>query len=153
MYYDEREYNKKAKNLKRFLVLLVLIGIFYVGYQTFKGWSKPAFELTLKDQQIPGTFNITWPTDIRYGVIGTVQSGIISKTPNQGQWPLASVAKIMTAYIILKDHPLSIGQEGPTFTITQKEINEYEAFKKDGQSVVKVTLGEKLTERQLLEGL
>jgi len=153
MYYDEREYNKKAKNLKRFLVLLVLIGIFYVGYQTFKGWSKPAFELTLKDQQIPGTFNITWPTDIRYGVIGTVQSGIISKTPNQGQWPLASVAKIMTAYIILKDHPLSIGQEGPTFTITQKEINEYEAFKKDGQSVVKVALGEKLTERQLLEGL
>jgi D-alanyl-D-alanine carboxypeptidase len=153
MYYNEEDRYAKHKNLKRVLVLLVLGFIFYVGFQLFKGWPKPELELSLKDQQVPGSFNISWPTDIRYGVIGTLQSGIISKTPNQGQWPLASVAKIMTAYIILKDHPLSIGQDGPTVTVTQKEVNEYEAFKKDGQSVVKVVLGEKLTERQLLEGL
>ena len=111
MYYNEEDRYAKHKNLKRVLVLLVLGFIFYVGFQLFKGWPKPKLELSLKDQQIPGSFNISWPTDIRYGVIGTLQSGIISKTSNQGQWPLASVAKIMTAYIILKDHPLSIGQE------------------------------------------
>ncbi|MGC8587608.1 MAG: D-alanyl-D-alanine carboxypeptidase family protein [Hydrogenobaculum sp.] len=153
MYYNEEDRYAKHKNLKRVLVLLVLGFIFYAGFQLFKGWPKPQLELSLKNQQIPGSFNISWPTDIRYGVIGTLQSGIISKTPNQGQWPLASVTKIMTAYIILKDHPLSIGQDGPTLTVTQKEVNEYESFKKDGQSVVKVALGEKLTERQLLEGL
>jgi len=152
MYYDERETNKH-KSLKRIIVLLVVVFVFYTAFQLFRGWPKSQFELTLKNQQIPGTFSITWPSDIRYAVIGTLQSGIIAKTPNQGQWPLASVSKIMTAYIILKDHPLSIGQDGPSFTITQKEVNEYEAFKKDGQSVVKVALGEKLTERQLLEGL
>ncbi|GAB6077426.1 D-alanyl-D-alanine carboxypeptidase family protein [Hydrogenobaculum acidophilum] len=152
MYYNESEASKH-KNLKRIVVLLVLVFVFYVFFQLFRSWPKPEFRLTLKNQQIPGAFSISWPTDIRYGVIGTLQSGIIAKTPNQGQWPLASVAKIMTSYIILKDHPLSIGQDGPSFTITQKEVNEYEAFKKDGQSVVKVSLGEKLTERQLLEGL
>ncbi len=152
MYYNENEASKH-KNLKRIVVLLVLVFAFYTLFQLFRGWPKPEFRLTLKNQQIPGTFSISWPTDIKYGVIGTLQSGIIAKTPNQGQWPLASVAKIMTSYIILKDHPLSIGQDGPSFTITQKEVNEYEAFKKDGQSVVKVALGEKLTERQLLEGL
>lgn len=153
MYYNDFEREHKHKNLKRLIVLVVVLAIFYVVYTLVKPWPKPKYIMTLKDYTAPGTLNFTWPGDIKYGVIGTLQSGIISKTQNQGQWPLASVAKIMTAYIVLKDHPLSLGEEGPSFTITRKEVNEYEAFKKDGQSVVKVVPGEKLTERQLLEGL
>lgn len=155
MHYNYRDYEKqgKHKNLKRLIVLVVFLGFIYVLFQVLKPWPKPTFSLTLQNSQIPGNFNINWPTDIKYGVVGTLQSGIISKTKDQGKWPLASVAKIMTAYIILRDHPLKIGEDGPSFTITSEEVQEYNTFKQDGQSVVKVALGEKLTERQLLEGL
>lgn len=153
MYYNDFEKKNKHNNLKRLVVLAVFLMIFYVFFSLFRPLPKPKYVLSLKSYQSPGTLSFNWPADIKYGVIGTLQSGIISKTNEQGQWPLASVAKIMTAYIILKDHPLRVGEEGPSFTVTQKEVNEYEAFKKDGQSVAKVALGEKLTERQLLEGL
>ncbi len=153
MYYNDYEKESKHRNIKRLLVLGAVVFIVYALFQLFRAWPKPTYILTLKDSQIPGAFTVSWPNDIKYGVIGTLQGGIISKTPDQGQWSLASVAKVMTAYVILKDHPLSIGQDGPSITINQQDVEEYETFKKDGQSVVKVSLGEKLSERQLLEGL
>jgi D-alanyl-D-alanine carboxypeptidase (penicillin-binding protein 5/6) len=59
----------------------------------------------------------------------------------------------MTAYIILKDHPLKFGENGPTLTITNRDVQEYIADKESGQSVAKVAVGEKLNERQMLEAL
>ncbi len=44
--------------------------------------------------------------------------GIVGATPNERQRPIASLTKLMTAYIILKDHPLSISGNGPIFEMT-----------------------------------
>ena len=49
-----------------------------------------------------------------------VQSG-----PEQAV-PIASLTKMMTAYIILRDHPLTVGQNGPSITITQADLNDYD---------------------------
>jgi D-alanyl-D-alanine carboxypeptidase (penicillin-binding protein 5/6) len=67
--------------------------------------------------------------------------------------PIASVAKLMTAYVILQDHPLSADGSGPDITVEPSEAAAYPSQVADGDSLVVVTAGETITERQALEAL
>ncbi len=67
--------------------------------------------------------------------------------------PIASVAKVMTAYLTLREHPLAPGQEGFTITITAAEVAEEEQRAGELQSTLPVRAGERLTERQALQAL
>jgi serine-type D-Ala-D-Ala carboxypeptidase (penicillin-binding protein 5/6) len=67
--------------------------------------------------------------------------------------PIASLAKIMTAYLVLSDHPLPAGGPGPAITATAADASAYASDQRQGQSVVRVRAGERLTERQALEAL
>ncbi|HEY3976983.1 MAG TPA: hypothetical protein VGM79_06890 [Streptosporangiaceae bacterium] len=69
------------------------------------------------------------------------------------QVPIASVAKLMTAYVILHDHPLSASGSGPDITVEPSEAAEYPSQVADGDSLVAVAAGERITERQALEAL
>ena len=65
---------------------------------------------------------------------------------------MASLTKIMTAVIVLEDHPLGHGS-GPTFTMTAADHAAWIRSVEQGDSSLEVVAGERLTERQLLEGL
>ena len=67
--------------------------------------------------------------------------------------PVASLTKMMTAYLVLTDHPLSATEQGPSFTMTAADVADWDNAVDTDQSNVEVALGEVLTERQLLEGL
>ncbi len=67
--------------------------------------------------------------------------------------PIASVAKTMTALVILERQPVLPGQAGPTLVATQQDVDDYHAMVASGGSFAPVTLGERLTERDLLIGL
>jgi serine-type D-Ala-D-Ala carboxypeptidase (penicillin-binding protein 5/6) len=67
--------------------------------------------------------------------------------------PIASVAKTMTAHLILTDHPLGPDSSGPTITVTSAEADAYPQEERQGQSLVAVRAGERLTERQALDAL
>lgn len=67
--------------------------------------------------------------------------------------PLASVTKLMTALVVLKDHPLSPGQQGPAITVTPADAAAYSADLAQQDSVAAVAAGESLTELQALEAL
>jgi D-alanyl-D-alanine carboxypeptidase (penicillin-binding protein 5/6) len=67
--------------------------------------------------------------------------------------PIASLTKMMTAYIILRDHPLRVGKNGPKITINQAELNDYDTDTVNDEANAQVNLGEVLTERQLLGGM
>jgi len=66
--------------------------------------------------------------------------------------PIASITKVMTAYTILRDHPLGSGP-GPTITVSAAEAALYPEQKANGESVVLVEAGEKISLRDALEGL
>ena len=66
---------------------------------------------------------------------------------------IASVAKVMTAYVILHDHPLPSGRSGPDITVQSSEAAAYPSQVRDDDSLVPVVAGERLTERQALEAL
>jgi D-alanyl-D-alanine carboxypeptidase (penicillin-binding protein 5/6) len=67
--------------------------------------------------------------------------------------PIASVAKVMTAHLVLRDHPLGLTEDGPTLTVTAQEADAYPTQLAQGQSLVPVLAGEALTERQALQAL
>lgn len=67
--------------------------------------------------------------------------------------PIASLAKVMTAYLVLRDDPLEPGEEGFEMTIGPGDVGDLERRRELGQSVVPVEVGEVLSERQALEAL
>jgi serine-type D-Ala-D-Ala carboxypeptidase (penicillin-binding protein 5/6) len=67
--------------------------------------------------------------------------------------PIASVAKVMTAYITLREYPLAPGAGGFSVRISAADVaEEHERVALD-QSTVRVKKGERLSERQALEAL
>lgn len=67
--------------------------------------------------------------------------------------PIASLAKVMTAYIVLQDHPIQPGQDGFSLTISAADAADYQTRLAHSESVVAVSAGETLTEVELLQGL
>jgi serine-type D-Ala-D-Ala carboxypeptidase (penicillin-binding protein 5/6) len=102
---------------------------------------------------VPGTAPaLPWPSQ-GSGAIAVAHLGFIGTSGNEQAIPAASVTKVMTALIILTDKPLKKGDPGPTITITDADVQSYQADLADKQSVVLVKAGEQLTELQALEGL
>ncbi|HEU4977623.1 MAG TPA: hypothetical protein VFT42_01880 [Solirubrobacteraceae bacterium] len=71
-------------------------------------------------------------------------------SPHQRPVPIASVAKVMTAYVLVKRHPLHPGESGPRFVVDADDVADTDARRRDGQSVVALSAGEELSERDAL---
>jgi D-alanyl-D-alanine carboxypeptidase (penicillin-binding protein 5/6) len=80
-------------------------------------------------------------------------NGRPAASPDERAVPIASLAKVMTAYLTLKRYPLSGAQIGFTITITPTQAQDEADDADQDESVVAVQAGEQLTERQLLEAL
>ena len=95
---------------------------------------------------------VSWPAD---GVSAADISGfgVVAGPGATRPVPIASVAKVMTAYVILHDHPLTADGSGPDITVQPAEAAAYPSQVRDGDSLVPVTAGEVLTERQALQAL
>ncbi|HEV8208461.1 MAG TPA: hypothetical protein VGP77_00005, partial [Vicinamibacterales bacterium] len=92
-----------------------------------------------------------WPADGQAAIrIGQSQ---VHASPNQHAAAIASVAKVMTAYLVLSDHPLRLGQDGPTITLTDADVADTDRRRRQHESVVSIAAGEQLTEWQALEAL
>lgn len=102
------------------------------------------------DGQAPA--GTVWPAHGQAAYVETGQSHV-QAGPNQHAAPIASVAKVMTAYLVLRDHPLKAGEDGPTLTLTAADVADTARRRAQQQSVVPVAAGERLTERQALEAL
>jgi hypothetical protein len=94
---------------------------------------------------------VSWPQQGQAAfVLGNARP---AASPHQQPAPIASLAKVMTAYLILERYPLSGAQEGFTITVTAAEAQAEAEDAAQDQSVAAVQVGEQLTERQLLEAL
>jgi D-alanyl-D-alanine carboxypeptidase (penicillin-binding protein 5/6) len=95
---------------------------------------------------------MVWPA---FGQAAFVQTGHaqIHIGPNQHAAPIASVAKVMTAYLVLRDHPLGPGEAGPTITLDGDDVADTDRRRGQQESIVPVAAGEELTELQALQAL
>lgn len=62
--------------------------------------------------------------------------------------PLASVTKVMTAYVVLRDHPIPPGGTGSRITVDARAAQDSSL---GAESTVAVEAGRRLSERQVLE--
>ncbi len=99
-----------------------------------------------------GSASLPWPVQ---GQAALYLSGFgwIGSTGAESSVPIASVTKVMTALVILRAHPLALGQPGPGIAVSTADLSVYQSEMAAGDSVVRVQAGEVLTELQLLEGL
>ena len=67
--------------------------------------------------------------------------------------PIGSIAKVMTALVVLQHQPLIGDAPGPTYTITYQDVDFYYQMVDEDGSSLSVVSGEQFTERQLLLAL
>jgi serine-type D-Ala-D-Ala carboxypeptidase (penicillin-binding protein 5/6) len=95
---------------------------------------------------------VSWPAG-GVSAAGISGLGVVAGPGAARPVPIASVAKVMTAYVVLHDHPLTSGGSGPGIAVRPGEAAAYPAQVRAGDSLVPVAAGEVLTERQALEAL
>ena len=89
------------------------------------------------------------PGQTSYQIAG---HGVVSSSGQQPV-PIASLAKVMTAYVVLRDHPLDGGDGSLGLTVTDDDVADTERRAGQDESIVRVAAGETLTERQALAAL
>jgi D-alanyl-D-alanine carboxypeptidase (penicillin-binding protein 5/6) len=96
--------------------------------------------------------NLPW-SDQGQSAIGAVGLGVLDTHGEQKPVPIASVAKIVTALMVLKQKPLKPGEPGPILILSEADVGLYQGFVAQGGSVVPVQAGEQISEYQALEAM
>jgi serine-type D-Ala-D-Ala carboxypeptidase (penicillin-binding protein 5/6) len=94
---------------------------------------------------------VRWPRSGQAALV--VGSDAPASSPREQPVPIASLAKVMAAYLTLERYPLTGAQAGFTITVTAAQAQAEVQDAAEDQSVVAVRAGGQLTERQLLEAL
>jgi len=127
------------------LLVIAAIGA-GLGYRSL---ASPSSTVASAIDVLPST---VWPAHGQAAFIQTGRSQI-QVGPNQHPAAIASVAKVMTAYLVLHDHPLRPGEDGPTIMLSDADVADTDRRSRQEESVVSVAAGEQLTERQALQAL
>jgi D-alanyl-D-alanine carboxypeptidase (penicillin-binding protein 5/6) len=102
---------------------------------------------------VPGAVPaLPWPATGQ-AAVAVPGRGLLMQSGPETPVPIASLTKIMTAYLVLHDHPLRPTAQGPNVAMDADDENEATADADDGATSVPVQPGEVLSERQLLNGL
>jgi D-alanyl-D-alanine carboxypeptidase (penicillin-binding protein 5/6) len=139
------------------LVVIVAAIAASVGYQLLESSSSTAaspihaFRSEHRGARRETPPSTVWPADGQAAIqVGESQ---VRAGPNQHAAAIASVAKVMTAYLVLRDHPLRLGEDGPAITLTDADVADTDRRRGQEESVVSVAAGEQLTELQALQAL
>ncbi|MEU3515185.1 D-alanyl-D-alanine carboxypeptidase, partial [Streptomyces sp. NPDC006654] len=139
------------RRVKIWTPLVILLLIVFAVVQTLRPLPQPTLDLTAKDTYTfdGSKVDIPWPTDGQ-AALDVQGIGTFGSSGAQKPVPIASVAKVMTAYIILRDHPLKSGAAGPKIKIDQAAQDQANAGQ---ESTVDVTAGDSITQREALESI
>ncbi|MET8945384.1 D-alanyl-D-alanine carboxypeptidase [Streptomyces sp. NPDC004542] len=142
-----------VRRVKIWTPLVLLLAVVFAVVQALRPLPAPTLALTAEESYtFDGRTSLPWPGEgqgwMDVDGIGTM-SGFGKQTPVA----IGSVAKTMTAYIILKEHPLKVGAEGPAITVDATAEKEG-GYDKTGESTLNsVKEGDKLSEKQALSAV
>ncbi len=152
--HSHRRRRGRRRALLLALLLLVLAAGAYVGVRLSTPEPAPAVTASLaRSVHIPtSAVTLPWPT-VGQGAVAVPSIGVNLASGPETPAPVASLTKLMTAYVVLHDHPLALGQPGPTITVTQADVDDYDSATVNDDSNAAVTLNEQITESQVMSGL
>ncbi|MFK0190269.1 hypothetical protein [Kitasatospora sp. NPDC090308] len=130
--------------------LAVVLGVL-VAAQLLRPLPTPKAKLSLADSFTFGGEQptIPWPTKGQ-AAAEVVGVGSLGASGEETPVPIASVTKVMNAYLILQAHPLKKGESGPVLTVDKLAAQE---SGNNDESTVPLTEGQQLTEYEALEML
>ncbi|MEU0027867.1 D-alanyl-D-alanine carboxypeptidase [Streptomyces sp. NPDC006335] len=143
-----------GRRVKIWTPLLILLVVVFAIVQALRPLPEPTLSLTAEDSY---TFdgsraNLPWPTQGQ-GWMDVNGVGTMGNFGKQTPVAIGSVAKAMTAYIVLKDHPLKSGEEGAKITVDALAEKEG-GYNKQGESTLNtVKEGDVLTQRQAIAAI
>ena len=133
--------------------LLALSGVVYVAFALLRPAPTPTISATPTGGSFArGLVRLAWPSQGE-AAVGVQGVGLLGSHGAGQPTPIASIAKVMTAMVVLRDHPLHGGANGPQITVSPADVLAYRSDLASGQSVVAVSAGERLSERQALQAL
>ncbi|MEV4877504.1 D-alanyl-D-alanine carboxypeptidase family protein [Streptomyces cyaneofuscatus] len=138
-----------VRRVKIWTPLVLLLLIVFAIVQVTRPLPEPVLELTAKPTYTfeGGATKLPWPGQGQSAVM-VDGVGSLGSEGAQKPAPIASVAKVMTAYVILQEHSLKGDEEGETITVDQKAEDE---SKRPDESTAPLTKGQQLTQRQMLQ--
>ncbi|CUW29623.1 D-alanyl-D-alanine endopeptidase precursor [Streptomyces reticuli] len=143
-----------VRRIKIWTPLVLLLVIVFAVVQAFRPLPSPTLTLTGEDTYTfdGGRTNLPWPGEGQ-GWMDVDGVGTMGHFGKQTPVAIGSVAKTMTAYIILKEHPLKPGEEGPKIKVDATAEKEG-GYNKAGESTLDtVKAGDHLTEKQALSAV
>jgi len=152
--------HRKRRSRRRIALLVIVLLLVAAAAAGFVGVrlsaADPAPEVT---SVVPVTVSVPahsvtlpWPATGQ-AAVAIPSIGVIVPSGAEQPVPVASLTKLMTAYVVLHDHPVALHQTGPTITVTQADLDDYDHDTVNDDSNAEVAVGEQLTEQQLLGGL
>ncbi|RDD89760.1 D-alanyl-D-alanine carboxypeptidase [Streptomyces parvulus] len=140
-----------VRRVKIWTPLVVLLLIVFAVAQSMRPLPAPTLDLTAEDSFTfeGGKPDIPWPSSGQ-AALDVQGIGSFGSSGDQKPVPIASVAKVMTAYVILRDHPLKSGADGPKIKIDQAAEDQSQAGQ---ESTVNVFAGDSISQREALESI
>ncbi|MET9123710.1 serine hydrolase [Streptomyces sp. NPDC004528] len=140
-----------ARRVKIWTPLVLLLAVIFAIAQAVRPLPSTALGLSADDTYTfeGGTLDLPWPGHGQ-SAIEVDGVGSLGTDGKQTPAPIASVAKIMTAYVILQEHPLKGNEGGEKITVDQQAEDE---SKLPDESTAAMSKGQQFTERQMLQML
>lgn len=124
-----------------------------IGGATVASAAPPSPALSVDEVLVDaGASSIAWPAGVEvagFEVEGV--AGAAGSTGDPAARPMASIAKLLFAIVLLDEHPLAAGEQGPSIVLDDGDVAHLTAGLRDGATVLPVAAGDVLTQRQLLE--
>ncbi|GAU67443.1 penicillin-binding protein PbpA [Streptomyces sp. NBRC 110611] len=142
-----------VRRVKIWTPLVALLGIIFVVVQSVRPLPDPALAFGAAKSSFTfegGKLSIPWP-EKGQAAVKVVGSGELGTFGEQKPVPTASVAKIMTAYVILKDHPLKKDEKGPDIEVDAKAVDE--GGSESESRIEGLKAGQKFSEQDMLKML
>ena len=111
--------SKKNHNKKKYLIILVALAAILV-FACIKPLFQIQSNITLRNYVNPSA-KIDWPINGEAAIKVSESDQIIS-SGNEKPLATASTAKLVTALMVLKKHPLDLNQQGPMINLTQNDV-------------------------------
>ncbi|MEU1134039.1 D-alanyl-D-alanine carboxypeptidase [Streptomyces sp. NPDC005900] len=143
-----------VRRLKIWTPLVLLLVVVFAVVQAVRPLPAPTLDLTAQQSVTfeGGKPSVPWPAEGQ-AAMDVNGIGTFGTSGEQKPVPIASIAKVMTVYLILRDHPLKKGEDGPKIPVDAAAQKHYETGKAEQESVVKVTEGQKISEYEALQAV
>lgn len=138
-----------VRRVKIWTPLVLLLLFIFAVVQLVRPLPDPTLALSVEETYTfeGGKLELPWPSEGQ-GAAEVVGVGSLGQYGPQKPAPIASVAKTMTAYVILRDHPITGRQVGPKITVDKKAEEESKA---KSESTAPIKEGQQFTEKQMLQ--